>query len=412
MSALFRSEAIDHAANRLAGNVILAVPLSVRLLGLGFAALVLAALTFAATATYARKATVTGWLLPDRGMVRVAAQSAGSVGTMLVTEGAMVKAGDRIAEVTLSSHTSAGDVGAVVAEGLAAETEAARARAAGAIDKLEHEDGELAGSHDNVAAQLQQARAQAALQTQRLALAKQEAARSETLATQGLLSRRDLSARQTAALSVQEELAGQTRQIMVLERDLATIAARQAAIPLEIKIARADAETAEAGLRQRVAEAQSRNRLFVTAPIDGRVAALPVSAGQSVSAGTTMAIIMPAGSTLEAELLAPSRAAGFVAPGQEVRLQLQAFPHQRFGSEHGVIRSVSATVLAPSEVSIPGIDIREPIFRVRVSLVRDYVEAYGARVPLQPGMLLSADIVFDRRSLIEWLFDPIFAVRH
>jgi membrane fusion protein len=29
---------------------------------------------------------------------------------------------------------------------------------------------------------------------------------------------------------------------------------------------------------------------------------------------------------------------------------------------------------------------------------------------MQPGMLVSADIVFDRRSLIEWLFDPIYAV--
>jgi len=25
-------------------------------------------------------------------------------------------------------------------------------------------------------------------------------------------------------------------------------------------------------------------------------------------------------------------------------------------------------------------------------------------------MLLSADIVFDRRSLLEWLFDPLYAV--
>jgi membrane fusion protein len=123
-------------------------------------------------------------------------------------------------------------------------------------------------------------------------------------------------------------------------------------------------------------------------------------------------VITPLDGKLEAELLAPSRAIGFVTPGQEVRLQLQAFPHQRFGLERGTVRTISATVLAPSEVSIPGLDIREPVFRVRVSLDRDYVEAYGARIPMQAGMLLSADIVFDRRSLVEWLFDPIYAVRH
>ena len=29
---------------------------------------------------------------------------------------------------------------------------------------------------------------------------------------------------------------------------------------------------------------------------------------------------------------------------------------------------------------------------------------------MQPGMLVSAEIVFDRRNLLEWLFDPIYAV--
>lgn len=50
------------------------------------------------------------------------------------------------------------------------------------------------------------------------------------------------------------------------------------------------------------------------------------------------------------------------------------------------------------------------MFRVRVELSREEIQAYGEAIPLQPGMLLSADIVFDRRSLIRWLFDPLFAV--
>ena len=35
----------------------------------------------------------------------------------------------------------------------------------------------------------------------------------------------------------------------------------------------------------------------------------------------------------------------------------------------------------------------------------------GMRLELmQPGMQISAEIVFDRRSLLQWLFDPIYAV--
>jgi len=70
---------------------------------------------------------------------------------------------------------------------------------------------------------------------------------------------------------------------------------------------------------------------------------------------------------------------------------------------------VSRTVLAPAEVAIPGLQIQEPVFRVRVKMKRDSVSAYGQTVPLQPGMLLTADVVIDRRSLLEWLLDPLYA---
>jgi membrane fusion protein len=75
------------------------------------------------------------------------------------------------------------------------------------------------------------------------------------------------------------------------------------------------------------------------------------------------------------------------------------------------VRSISSTVLGPTEISIPGISVQEPVFRVRVALDRESISAYNETISLQPGMLLSADVVFDRRSLLQWLFDPIYAVR-
>jgi len=89
---------------------------------------------------------------------------------------------------------------------------------------------------------------------------------------------------------------------------------------------------------------------------------------------------------------------------------LQAFPYQRFGTVRGEITTISRTVLSPTEITIPGLKIEEPVFRVRAALPREEIQAYGESIPLQPGMLLSADIVFDRRSLVRWLFDPLFAV--
>jgi membrane fusion protein len=135
-----------------------------------------------------------------------------------------------------------------------------------------------------------------------------------------------------------------------------------------------------------------------------------VTAGQPIVAGGTIAVVVPVGGKLEAELLAPSRAIGFIQPGQDVEISLQAFPYQRFGTIRGTIRTVSSTVISPTEVGFQGLRIDEPVFRIRVSLVRESMLAYGQAIPLQPGMLASAEIVFDRRNLLRWLFDPIYAV--
>ena len=88
----------------------------------------------------------------------------------------------------------------------------------------------------------------------------------------------------------------------------------------------------------------------------------------------------------------------------------QAFPYQKFGTAKGRILTVSRTVLGPQEVAIPGLQVSEPVFRVKVALQSDRVTAYGQEILIQPGMLLSAGVVIDRRSLLEWLLDPIYAV--
>jgi membrane fusion protein len=67
-------------------------------------------------------------------------------------------------------------------------------------------------------------------------------------------------------------------------------------------------------------------------------------------------------------------------------------------------------VLSPAEVGFQGLRLEEPVFRIRVTLGRETMMAYGQAIPMQPGMLASAEIVFDRRSLMHWLFDPIYAV--
>ncbi|MFL5160676.1 MAG: HlyD family efflux transporter periplasmic adaptor subunit, partial [Microvirga sp.] len=118
----------------------------------------------------------------------------------------------------------------------------------------------------------------------------------------------------------------------------------------------------------------------------------------------------PEGASLLAELFVPSRAIGFVEPGQRVRLMVDAFPYQRFGTLGGSVATVSRAVLSPNEV-LGKVALTEPAYRITVRLDRQDIDAFGRAAPLQPDMTLKADIVLEGRSLVAWLFEPLISVR-
>lgn len=409
MSDLFRKEAVTHATRRLNGEVVLATPVSFRLIAALAVAVVVGAVLFVATASYARKETVVGWLTPDAGMIRLSARQGGVVEAMHIKEGDAVVVGQPVATLKLSSALEGGDAYAALLDSFAAQAQAAGSRAEAARSTLAAEQRQLTARRAALGRELAETRRRIALQRERVTLAQAEVERAETIAAQGFLPRRELDARRSAALGAEQALSELGSSALSFEREMGEVTARLSAVPIDLRAAEAEARAAGAGLDQQRTQTEAQSTYVVTATVAGRIVALPVQRGQTVAPGASLAVVTPQGSTLEAELYAPSRAAGFVREGQEVRLLYQAFPHQKFGTGAGTVTSVSRTVLAPAEVAIPGLQVQEPVFRVRVALARDSVSAYGETLPLQPGMLLSADVVIDRRSLLEWLLDPLYA---
>ena len=194
---------------------------------------------------------------------------------------------------------------------------------------------------------------------------------------------------------------------------MAQVHAQIGRLHAEAELAKSEAATFKAQLHERELnfEAQHSGRLL--APISGIVTVLRVHAGTSVTQGQTLAVIIPNTGAekgqLEVELWAPSRAVGFVRPGARVRIMYDAFPYQTFGVGHGVVRDVSGTPLLPGELSIPS-ESREQLFRIRVSLVDSNLVAYGRGWALVPGMRLSADLILEEQSLLDWVLGPLRAV--
>ena len=96
-----------------------------------------------------------------------------------------------------------------------------------------------------------------------------------------------------------------------------------------------------------------------------------------------------------------------------MRLRYQAYPYQKFGHQRGTVVRVSRSATNPGEsTAMAGSgQAQEPYYRVLVALDAQSVTAYGKPEALRPGMLLEADILGERRSLIEWVLEPLFALR-
>ncbi len=133
---------------------------------------------------------------------------------------------------------------------------------------------------------------------------------------------------------------------------------------------------------------EARREFVVRAPQDGVVTAITATPGQTVGANQALASLLPAGAELEAEIYAPSRSVGFVKPGMQVLLRFQAYPYQKFGQYAATVRDVASTSLRPEELALPGAAggaNGEPVYRIRVKLAKQSVQAYGKRLAIEVG---------------------------
>ncbi|WP_231741470.1 ABC transporter transmembrane domain-containing protein [Paucibacter sp. KCTC 42545] len=146
-----------------------------------------------------------------------------------------------------------------------------------------------------------------------------------------------------------------------------------------------------------------------------------IMTGQPVQAGQTLVNLIPetaqqGASTLEAQLYAPSRTAGFVKPGQVVWLRYAAYPYQKFGMAEGEVQTISQTPIAAQDLPVgqgqallTAAQANEPLYRVSVKLKKQAITTYGNTQLLKAGMALDADVMQYRRTVWEWVFEPIFA---
>lgn len=408
---LFRAEALKHQGVKLDGSVVVAQPLKVSVL-VGVLLLVVAiALVFLSQASFNRKETVSGYLRPDLGLARVAPQRSGTIVELFVADGDSVSAGQKLALISSEEYLAQGsNLSGQLFLSLEQQQQTLQLR----LDEYQllyiQQRQTLLDRIDNLQSQLSEIRSQQQLMQQRELLNKQRLADVETLRREGHISAAELNNQRELLLSMQQQSTELSINYQQQQGLLIQLKSQLAALPREHEQQKALLATELARLSQQHSELSARGEVLLTAPVAGRVTNLVAQTGSMAQAGKSMLTILPENSNLYAVLLVPTRAFGFIQPGQEARLRYDAFPYQRFGLYRGTVVQQSKAILLPNEVDMP-VSLTEPVYQVNVQLDQQQIAAYGEQVPLQAGMLLSADIMLEQRSLLSWLFEPLFSLR-
>jgi membrane fusion protein len=221
----------------------------------------------------------------------------------------------------------------------------------------------------------------------------------------------------------QQALRVKRQQLVRDQRDEAELAQEIAALRGAIQAQRQDSLSARITTERRLSELQAQRQTIIerraqiegerstliAAPVAGKVVALYATLGQDIEPGRSPLAILPVGGELEAELYVPTRAAGFIRPGQTAQLLYDAFPYQRFGTFRGTVTRITRAIISPEDALGP-LRLAEPAYRVRVKIARQTVDAAGQQIPLQAGMLLRADIILERQPLLAWVTAPVKAL--
>ncbi len=404
--SLFRKDFLDSARKRGLGRVSLAQPAPAFVLGLLPITLALTVVLFACFGSYTERTRVAGRLVPTLGLSDIVASRPGVVAQLRVIEGQRVEKGDVIGVVASREYTlEDGDTSHAIKQNIELRRisirESYRSRMQQLDDQLASQRRRLLGVERELAMMADSVRNL----HEQASLAKEILDRFELLGRTQYVS--ELQVQQQRSIYLQR-----VGDVQALERQVASLKESRSELIKGIEEHGSQVEQLESAeeqdllalARESIGNTE-RAENVLRAPVSGEVGVVVATVGQSVRGGDVVASVVPHLSELEAHLLVPSRAIGFVNAGDPVWIRYVAFPHQQFGQWKGVVSQISTSPMGH------GSDRAEPVYRVVVELDQQAVTVQGQVRRLRPGMMLEADIEVGRKRIWEWVMQPLLNLK-
>lgn len=285
-----------------------------------------------------------------------------------------------------------------------------RARRQSYLDALAQEQATLdRAQHDLAAARQQLAKLQATVP-----LYRQSANSYEKLVKEGFVSELGANDKIREKIEKEQELKSQEASLAALgaaveqsHRKLAQIKSNYESQLLNERVElQGQQQRTQGELRK---QAYKSGLLELRAAEDGVVKDMATyTPGAVVQPGAVLLNLVPRNEPLFAEVAIHNEDVGFVAPGQGVKLKLQAYPFQKYGLLDGTVELVGADSLANDPQKATALGQSPQSYKARVLLASQELRASGGEVlKLAPGMVVQAEIHQGRRTVLAYLLSPV-----
>lgn len=419
---LFRSEVTAAKNSDWFGQVILLQPLRLRLITWSVLLFTLGTFLFLYYAQYTKRVTVTGVLAPNQGLIKVQSPHNGVVLERRVSEGQQVNVGDVLYVITAESM--------YLPEGInqqsvgVTSTALTQLKQREKIIQLDNTRSELEAEREltqeqtrigSLQKEVQQLEQEILIQVERLDSKLKQYQSNEEARKHGFISALALQQKHDDLLDQKARLASMQRSRISLGRELTNAQTNMDSIRSKHLLAISQYKKQIIDVEQDRVTREAANRILVTAPQAGTVAAILVQPGQRVDT-QTMLTILPKNFQLEAQLYIPNNSVGYIQEGDLVEIHVAAFPHQSFGTIKAKVTEISSTTLTADELINDALGVNlgnknESRYRVKAKFPSQYIGVPTKQHQLRSGMQVDAKIIQNRRTLIEWILEPIYKLK-
>jgi membrane fusion protein len=412
--SLFRPESLRGRELAWQGRAVLALGLPAGFTTFSSVVLVVAVAALITFGGYSRRVDMEGLVLPSTGVIAISAPSPGRIEMIAVQEGETVEKGATLYTLDLDTATKDGGAQQRIIDAQIGGREMLKREIERKVRMSEQTERELREKMEALKSQKNQLREQIMIQNGLVTKLANDYAQFSRLAERHIVALSELNTRQQTWMQGLARLQDLETNDIRLQGELKE-AQYQLATTAHTRTDENDAlKTKILEIEEKLANSEAHRLIEIRAPEEGVVTAIVAHAGQTVGAGSPMLKIVPRHAPLQAELLAPSSAVGFINKGGRVLLRYSAFPYQKFGEYWGTVANVSQAAMSADEVKgVLGLEPNKqsgPFYRVIVNPDSQFARVYGEERPLPASMRVQAYALLDRRQLYEWILEPLYEI--